>query len=741
METGTLDRKLLLGFPLRVFLSTDLITYLVSIPVTVFISYLVLPMEGTQRIVFFSVVAAVVLIAVNLTFFQTRALFAPVTKYFTKLLDDEPTTDAEYVAAWNCFFTAARRRAIESIIAWTVLMPVAIIVFTVFFHPTLTSRIVIGFLLLANIIFAGVYYYLVIDSQVRKIARLGIFSRRMEGCNIARRPLSLTIAIIMLGMVAFFCAVVIPVIFAITNSFQERAYLSEMKIVITLIDADLEKRFDERRAPRGAIAPDGADPIAHIQDLVKRTRVGETGYPFFLDDRNAVIGHPDPKQIGQNIDRFDFGRRLIALPSGSHFRYLWQDRYKIMYFVKNKKYGFTSAITAYLFDIERHSLYVVAIMCLFLVAGFICTGLCSYWFVATRLRPLSRCRQLIDEMGNGNLSVEFTGVTNDEIGIIMNTLNDFISRLRDVIRNIQGIAHEMASSAEEMSSAALSFSENAQNQAASAEEGSATSEEVASGVEHIADGAERQLASLNALIGEINELAGSITEMGERIEQTVHINEDISRKATSGDEALRTMNASMQRITDSSHEMTNIVKIISDISEQINLLSLNAAIEAARAGEAGRGFAVVADEISKLADQTASSIKEIDKYIKSSNDEVGRGMANASSTSQLIMSIIQGVAQISGMMAELADRMRRQTAINRSVTENAETVRNRAEEISLATDEQKRAMDEIVRTITHINELTQANASGAEEMAGNTEGLASMAEALKASIDFFRASE
>jgi methyl-accepting chemotaxis protein len=76
------------------------------------------------------------------------------------------------------------------------------------------------------------------------------------------------------------------------------------------------------------------------------------------------------------------------------------------------------------------------------------------------------------------------------------------------------------------------------------------------------------------------------------------------------------MKESMDSIRSSSLEMSNILKIINDISGKVNMLALNAAIEAARAGEAGRGFTVVADEISKLADRTSNSIKGIDFLIK-----------------------------------------------------------------------------------------------------------------------------
>jgi methyl-accepting chemotaxis protein len=229
--------------------------------------------------------------------------------------------------------------------------------------------------------------------------------------------------------------------------------------------------------------------------------------------------------------------------------------------------------------------------------------------------------------------------------------------------------------------------------------------------------------------------------MAVTVSEAAGINEDISKKAARGDELLRTMNSSMMRITESSGKMKNIVEIINDISDKINLLSLNAAIEAARAGEAGRGFAVVAEEISKLADQTAASIKEIDQYIKSNSDEISRGMASISETTSTIMSIIEGINRISLMMEEIAKTMGEQKSISGSVRENSLTVQHRAEEIKYSTDEQKKAMDEIVKSISHINELTQANASGAEEISGSSENLAAMAETLKESVEFFKLPE
>ena len=135
----------------------------------------------------------------------------------------------------------------------------------------------------------------------------------------------------------------------------------------------------------------------------------------------------------------------------------------------------------------------------------------------------------------------------------------------------------------------------------------------------------------------------TIPETSAMIRETAEVSTQISLKAREGEQSMTGMNSAMTRIIQSSEEMTGIVKIINDISERINLLSLNAAIEAARAGDAGRGFAVVADEISKLADQTASSIKSIDTLIRTNESEIGKGNQNVGAAVEKINYIISDI--------------------------------------------------------------------------------------------------
>jgi len=206
------------------------------------------------------------------------------------------------------------------------------------------------------------------------------------------------------------------------------------------------------------------------------------------------------------------------------------------------------------------------------------------------------------------------------------------SVIKGLLESITSAFHNLASHAEDLTQDAHSFSESSQNQAASVEEITATAEEVSSGVENVSRGVGEQYGSLNELATRLEELSGMVIAMGEKIRSAMEMTSDISATATLGSEILGYMNRSMTKVNESSAKMTGIVEMISSISDQTNLLSLNAAIEAARAGDAGRGFAVVADEISKLADQTAASIKEIDSLIRENNDEMKQGMQNVENT-------------------------------------------------------------------------------------------------------------
>jgi len=372
-----------------------------------------------------------------------------------------------------------------------------------------------------------------------------------------------------------------------------------------------------------------------------------------------------------------------------------------------------------------------------LLAVIFIVGMLSWRIVKSISGSFAKFNEGFARVAAGDLRSPVETGTADECGDLAAAFNEFAARIRTVIADVKDTADQLAASSEELSASSLAFSDSAQNQAAATEEMTASIEEISAGMDSVAAGANEQHASMTVLMDRMRELSDAIQEMGGRVRDSMRLSVDISEKARTGEESLRQMHESMDKIGASSREMTGIIKIINDISDQINLLSLNAAIEAARAGDAGRGFAVVADEISKLADQTAASIKEIDSLISVNEREIERGMANVNETVGVIGTIIDGVSSIAGMMDSIYESTEKQLGINENVNREAGTVKGRSDEIANATGEQKIAITEIVKSISSINELTQAIASGSEEMSGNSEEMAGMAETLKSKVGYF----
>ncbi|HPJ34655.1 MAG TPA: methyl-accepting chemotaxis protein [Spirochaetota bacterium] len=306
----------------------------------------------------------------------------------------------------------------------------------------------------------------------------------------------------------------------------------------------------------------------------------------------------------------------------------------------------------------------------------------------------------------------------------------------DFIKKVLGESSAaIMDSMKKMSERSDLFSCNTNNLASSIEEITANIEEISGGIENITTAAGVQDSDVNSISGQLSDLSEIIREMGERVTTSLGVTSEITEKASTGEQSLMEMERNMARIGESSDQMKNIVGIINEISDRINLLSLNAAIEAARAGDAGRGFAVVADEISKLADGTAASIKEITALIAENENETRRGEAVIRQTSELIRLIISGVDEINSSISGIVSFRDRQSEAGRSVTASMESLRERAEFISKAALEQRSGLEEILRHISEINNISMSNTEGATDLHQDSEELVILMNRFQKTID------
>jgi methyl-accepting chemotaxis protein len=501
--------------------------------------------------------------------------------------------------------------------------------------------------------------------------------------------------------------------------------------------------FKERDRDEFGFVVGIAVTLSGLTEKLDRIKLGQSGYVALTDQDGTVISHPTLKDIlGKDISEAKVPSLTDAVRKGDGIiRYEFNGVRKIgkVYTIPDLGWKVIGIINESEVLEQARSIQIIVLLVGLL---FACVSITLGYVMAKRIAdPIENVISVLKKTSDGNFTETIDSrfeKHNDEFGILSRSFNQFILRMRDIIAELQNSFEQLSVSAEQIAKAIASFNENIQAESANAEEITASIEEISAGMEKVAENAGTQNFTMEQLSAQIKSLAGNINTMSMFIRETADLTMAMISEARDGETSFRTMRTSMDKIIESSKDMTNILAIINDISDQINLLSLNASIEAARAGDAGRGFAVVADEISGLADQTASSLKEIGSLITINNKEIGLGQEGVDNSLTLISHIIEQVGKISVISEKMQETMKTQLTSKNDVEKESNTMNTLSGEIANATGENKIGINEIAKSISDISQLSQNNAAGAEEMSSNAEELAGMAEQLKKRIGFFK---
>lgn len=312
----------------------------------------------------------------------------------------------------------------------------------------------------------------------------------------------------------------------------------------------------------------------------------------------------------------------------------------------------------------------------------------------------------------------------------METIESNRRSIQAILDTTNQTAVKLASSTEEMAGTTSLFSENVQSQAASVEEITSTVEEVASSGEGVHTMARNQADLARRVNDSMENLRGIVGRVDEKTREALAIRDALNVIVERSKKEIREVLDVMSIATSKFKDVRDTVGIIEDISDRINLLSLNASIEAARAGEYGRGFAVVADEIGKLADSTSHNLKSINDLFNLSSREVGNAFGRLDSFTGSLNEMIESIARFGGSMDGIVDLTREDLALNDAARESLAGVLSEASNILNATGEQKSALDEIARSVSVINRTTQEVALGSLELSSTARELAALAQSL-----------
>jgi methyl-accepting chemotaxis protein len=288
-----------------------------------------------------------------------------------------------------------------------------------------------------------------------------------------------------------------------------------------------------------------------------------------------------------------------------------------------------------------------------------------------------------------------------------------------------------------MASTSSNLAESAQTQAAAVEQATASLEEMSASNESISDNSKIQSDYSKNTYKAMEELGSIIQAVNKDATSALSVANITAIEATKGSGLMQNTITGMQNIEDISLKIAEMVTFIKDISDQVNLLALNAAIEAARAGENGKGFAVVADEIGKLAEQTADSAKNITSLVSDGVTAAEQGITDISETAEALTHIIAYITDTKELVQKIANFTETQARSSEQVLTATGQVMEMSDNISKSTGEQTVTHLEISKTMDQINQQTQSQADGAEEIALSAASISTRAENMKSVLSFF----
>jgi methyl-accepting chemotaxis protein len=316
---------------------------------------------------------------------------------------------------------------------------------------------------------------------------------------------------------------------------------------------------------------------------------------------------------------------------------------------------------------------------------------------------------LINQVARGDLTLRGK-VTNDALGNVADSINFMLDNFTTVLDRVRKAAVEVSTNAnrilvatDEMNTGTGQQDQEITNTSSAVEELTVSMKQVSNNAEASAEAARRALDAAE----QGNRAVRDTLDGMQRIRSSVQAT---ARKIKS--------------LGDRSLEISEIINVINDITEQTNLLALNAAIEAARAGEAGRGFAVVADEVRKLAEHSRTATKDIAALIKAIQAE----------TNEAVVVMEEGTKEVE-VGAGLADQAGKALeAISSVVRQSAELV----QEISLASKQQVRGTEGVANAMQIISGITRQTSQSAKQAAGTVGNLVKLSEQLVDALSQFR---
>lgn len=354
------------------------------------------------------------------------------------------------------------------------------------------------------------------------------------------------------------------------------------------------------------------------------------------------------------------------------------------------------------------------------------------------IRPVKEMTRVITSMASGDFTVSMKVKGNDEIAVMGRSVEHFIASMKEMIRQMGHVSDRLEKQAGSSKNVSGEMNSAANIQSQSMTELNATVDQLSVSVNEIAQNATQ-------LAGVVADTKEDSDKVEDKMRTTVEVSEKGKADMESVGNALHNIEISIHNLEEAvdkvgtaSREIVDIIKLIGDIAEETNLLSLNASIEAARAGEAGRGFAVVASQIGVLAKNSADSVAHITSLINEINGLVDDAVKQAGSSASDIESSADLIHTAVDTFDQIFQNIQETSHLIEGVVEKINQVDQVATNVAAISEEQAASSDEILATSESMLQQAKSISKNSEQVEAEAGNLAESADQLADQVKQFQ---
>lgn len=480
-----------------------------------------------------------------------------------------------------------------------------------------------------------------------------------------------------------------------------------------------------------------------LTDIVENIRVSDNGSAYMINAEADTIAHYNydlvlnssntVKEAQTNSSLKGLAKLEQKMVNGDtgFGQYFYEGSVKFLAYAPIPINGWSLGVTAPIMDFMTESVIGIAVIIVLLIIAVYIAKETAKRIGISLGEPINKCADRLRLLADGDLETPLPAIkTENETMILAESTRIIVERMNQIIGDMAYLLEEMAGgnfavkskigeaayvgAFKDLLISIRTLNGDLRTTLREIHEASkqveAGASQMAESAQSLAEGATDQAGSVEELLATVSEVVGHVTENTKATDNAHERTNEVAKEAKISQDRMHDLTAAMNRIEETSNEISNIIENIEDIASQTNLLSLNAAIEAARAGEAGKGFAVVADQIRKLAEQSAQSAIDTRKLIEASISEVDNGGVITKDTAEYLDRVMEGLDEILSAVGDVRQ----------------------------ASDRQAAAMQEIEIGVSQISSVVENNSAAAQETSATSEELSAQSESLNALVDQFK---